>query len=152
MRILAIDPGTVNSAVVETYGGLYQTGRIIENKAVYGVLVAGLYDLIVLEFIQNYGMGFGRSVIDTIAWCGKFERDAEIKGLKVVRVARPTVKAHVTGTARSKDPDVRRALMQRYGGTKKGEPLHGVVKDQWAALALATYAYEAAQKDGIKEW
>lgn len=52
---------------------------------------------------------------------------------------RTTIKARLCGTVSVGDPDVRRALIARYGGTKKGEPLGEIVSHMWSALGVATY-------------
>src|SRR3990167_5377382 len=137
MRILAIDPGTTQSAWVLFDGAIRGKG-IESNRSMLGVIQAMIrptvVDLVAVEFVQCYGMAVGREVYETCWWAGMFGREAENLGFSVKRFGRPTVKSWVTGKGRAKDSDVRQALMMRYGGTKKGDPLHGVVKDIWAAL------------------
>lgn len=56
----------------------------------------------------------------------------------VYLISRPTIKAVLCGTTKATDADIRDALIQMWGGTGKGEPLYGIKKDVWAALAAAT--------------
>lgn len=155
MRIFAIDPGTAQSAYVIFKNGLIQEKGIYPNPDIPVIIeTAAAIDLVAIEFIQCYGMAVGREVYETVWWAGRFgERASVCYGKdKVKRFARPTIKSFLTGIPRAKDPDVRRALMTRYGGTKKGEPLHGVANDMWAALAVAAYVYESSKTGTTEEW
>jgi hypothetical protein len=58
-------------------------------------------------------------------------------------VYRNAVKLHICGTPRAKDPNIRQALIDKYGapGTKKNPgPTYGVSSHLWSALAIADYA------------
>lgn len=153
MKILAIDPGTIHSAFV-----LYEDGKLLDKGILANENMAGhirdgsAVDVVVLEFIQAYGMAVGREVFETVCWCGKFMREAERRRFQVLRVGRPTVKSFVTGASRSGDSQVRQALLLKYGGAKKGEPLEGVKKDIWAALAVADYAHHTLRNGDFREW
>lgn len=156
MRILAIDPGTTKSAYVvfDTYANTVSKLKgINKNQELLSDLNNCFQaDLMAIEFIQSYGMPVGREVFETIYWSGKFALVAEQKGVPVKRVGRQKVKSFVTGIPRAKDKDVRQALMLIYGGSKKGEPLEGVKKDIWAALAVAHYVKEAIKVGKLEEW
>jgi hypothetical protein len=61
------------------------------------------------------------------------------------------VKLHLCGSSRAKDPNVRTALLDRFGGAgAKGTkaapgPLYGIAADLWSALAIAvTWTDQAA--------
>lgn len=153
MKILAIDPGTFRSAFV-VMNGTIQSKGILENKEMYLRLrkSTGTGDILAIEFIQSYGMPVGREVFETCAWCGVFEIVGKEQGWTTKRIARPKVKSFVTGIARAKDADVRRALITKYGGCKKGEPLGGIHKDMWAALAVADYVLEGLKIGRLEEW
>lgn len=161
--ILAIDPGSTQSAYV-----LFTQGKIIESAILPNAKLASIIeepasstsipwvtftpDIMVIEFIQSYGMPVGREIFETVFWTGKFALLAEQKNIPVKRVSRPAVKSFVCQIPKAKDQDVRRALILKYGGTKKGEPLHGIKKDLWAALAVADYSWEGMKSGNFKEW
>jgi hypothetical protein len=63
-------------------------------------------------------------------------------------VFRRDVKLHLCGSARAKDPNIRQALLDRFGpvGTKKAPgPLYGVKSHIWSALAVAVTASETKE-------
>jgi len=66
--------------------------------------------------------------------------------------ARPTIISHITGgVVGRKRGVIRRALMLRLGGTHKGEPLHGISKHKWDALAAGIYHSDGAKLGGV-DW
>lgn len=151
--ILAIDPGHVRSAWVRYDAELQlpQAFNIEDNETLLERIrteardyrTSGAVDRIVIEKVQGMGMAVGREVFETVYWSGRFHQAA--LPLDVIRVTRRDVKQHLCGTDRAKDPNVRRALMDRWPagkGTKRAPgPLYGISADVWAALAVAvTYA------------
>lgn len=144
MKILAIDPGPVNSAFV-----LMEDGRIIKfghptNDYLRQGLVdrGGEYGDLVIEKIESFGMAIGAEVMETIYWSGIF---AASYGLAYThRITRRAVKLHLCGSSRAKDSNVRMALIDRYGGEQaaKGRkacpgPLYGISSHLWSAVAVA---------------
>jgi hypothetical protein len=144
--ILAIDPGNTESAYV-----LWRDGKPVAHATLPNdELLANLYrwklDRLecVIEMIGHYGTGMpaGKDVFDTCVWIGRFiEAFGEER---CSRILRPTVKAHICGSAKAKDPNVRQAIIDKFGGKeaaigKKATPgpLYGVSGDAWAALAVA---------------
>lgn len=145
MRIIAIDPGpTVSAYVVLNDLHVEAAVRCDNDTALTAlVLAADGYDALVIEQIESYGMAVGREVFETVFWSGRFWQAAE--GLtKCVRLPRRAVKLHHCGSARAKDTNIRQALIDRYGGSRKAAigvkaspgPLYGVKNDCWQALAL----------------
>lgn len=146
MRILAIDPGNVQSAIVE----YCSTSKEIFDHAIYNnvVLLTFLSTLctvtsrvetVVIEKIASYGMPVGETIFETVFWSGRFAQ-AVMGSVKLERIERKEVKLHLCGTPRAKDGNVRQTLIDRFGpqGTKKKPGvLYGIKKDQWAALAVA---------------
>lgn len=145
--ILAIDPGNVQSAIVE-----WSEGRIIEggtgifpnadalemvrNFAEHTPYQTG--SVIACEMIASYGMAVGASVFETCVWIGRFWETAE--RLRFRRIFRKDIKMHVCGSMRAKDGNIRQALIDRLGapGTKKNPgATYGIKADLWAALAVA---------------
>lgn len=151
MTVLAIDPGTTESAYVI----LDAAERPVEFAKVCNTDLLGMLrhprdcgrwseiDVVAIEMIASYGMGVGAEVFETCVMIGRLvEAAAE---LVVHRVYRKDVKLYLCGSPRAKDTNIRAALIDRYGGkaaTKKGGPLHGITGDCWAALAVAlTYLH-----------
>jgi hypothetical protein len=148
--VIAIDPGSRISAFVM----LDRSGNIV-TKALKPneIIIEYLADLavtypgepLVIEKIESYGMAVGATVFDTVFWTGRFwQRWLECGQECAYRMPRKEVKMHLCGQMRAKDGNIRQALIDRYGpsrreamGTKKAPgPLYGVSKDLWAALAV----------------
>lgn len=94
-------------------------------------------DVLVIEQIAAMGMAVGESVFETCFWSGRF---VEAWSMEWTRLKRVPIKLHICGLARAKDANVRRALMDRFGGDcsiRKGGPLYKLAGDQWSALAVA---------------
>jgi hypothetical protein len=145
--ILAIDPGPVQSAWMaydleeETPLGF----GIVPNPEVLDLAVLSRPDLevVVIEKVEGFGMAVGVEVFETVFWTGRIAEAAARHGVKVRRLGRKAIKRHLCGTHRAKDPNVRQALLDRFGGSAaKGTkaapgPLYGVSSDVWSALAVA---------------
>ena len=149
--ILAIDPGPEESAFVfldtETARPFshwkwpnHQLLDLIRNRQ-----WPCADPTVVIEKVEGFGMPVGAEVFETVYWSGMFAEAAH--PLPVVRVGRKAVKLYLCGSVRAKDPNIRQALLDRYGGSvAKGTkshpgPLYGVAGDVWSALAVAvTYA------------
>jgi hypothetical protein len=152
MNRLGIDPGTTHSAFCIFDGARVLDSGWIENDAMRNRLLnprlgfAVQPDTVAIEMIASYGMAVGREVFETCLWIGRFY---ECSPAPVGLLYRKDIKLHLCGSARAKDPNVRQALIDRFGpvGTKKNPgPLHGVSKHIWAALAVAVLAHDAAEK------
>lgn len=143
-RILAIDPGTTESAWMFLVDGLPDGFGKAENAMVRRLLLASSHrpDVLVIEEVRSYGMPVGREVFDTVRWCGRFEEVAATLGLPVAWLGRKEIVVNLCGSAKAKDANVHRALLDRFGGDgAKGTkarpgPLYGVSGDVWSALAV----------------
>jgi hypothetical protein len=157
-RILAIDPGYEQSAVVRLDGGRVTFSETSPNQTVVHALswLPEGSDVVLIEQVASYGMPVGREVFETVHWAGRFHQTVFFNWddtTPVVRLPRKTVVTQICGSARAKDANVRQALIDRYGGSKaeavgtkaKPGPLYGVHGDQWAALALAVAWAEGAR-------
>ena len=153
--ILAIDPGTVQSAWIIFSGGRAERFGIQANVELLADLRSEtrwgrpLADVAVIEKIESFGMTVGAEVFETVHWSGRFTE--ALWPTPVVQLPRRAVKLHLCGSARAKDPNIRQALLDRFGGkaatgTKRSPgPLHGIHGDLWAALAVAvTFAETGA--------
>lgn len=148
--IFAIDPGTTESAWV-----LYAPGDELKPLRGFGKEAnatvldrcsgAGIYGLVdfVIEMVEGRGMPVGKETFETVFWIGRFYETLLRHGRGVNRIFRSTIKLRICGSARAKDSNIRRALIDRFGGQEaigtKRSPgvLYGVSKDVWAALAVA---------------
>jgi hypothetical protein len=148
LRIVAIDPGPVDSAVV-----VYMPeGKVptFHLKAPNHDLLTVLWDLggvqpadtvCVVEEMTSYGLTAGRSMFQTCVWAGRFAQHWKTRtGREVNWLPRPAIKVQLCGTPRAKDRDVREELIHRFGepGTKKAPGVtYGFAGDTWAALAVS---------------
>lgn len=153
MIILGIDPGPTLSAylVLDTEDYRIIDKGKVENDKLMELVKTGYFDLMVIEWIQNYGArliggkvrgGAGQTVFETCRIVGRLQQIAIDMGSKVELVYRTTIKAHITGMANANDKQVRSCLLDRYGekGTKSNPGrLYGINNDMFSALAVATY-------------
>lgn len=155
MKLLAIDPGTTQSAWV-----IIQDGQIIDkglesNDDILKRMLASMQfatpERLYIEMVASYGKPVGKHIFETCVWIGRFIQawQHELpKGWSYVY--RRDVKLHLCQDSRVKDSNVRAALIDLFGGdpkvaigTKANQgPLYGVKKDIWAALGVAITAYE----------
>ncbi len=158
--ILAIDPGTTESAYVWYEAGIIKRRAKLENRLLLAMLEAWakidvpaipdvpVVDSCVIEGIASYGRPVGAEVFTTAIWIGRFMQAwaAGHNGHPPVLVYRREVKRHLCGTDfRITDAIIRQRLIDLFGpgkavaiGTKKTPgPLYGLKSDEWSALALA---------------
>lgn len=148
MRILAIDPGNVESAFVVWNGEKIEHFGKFAN---YTLMVCIKefkfdYDQCAIEMVASYGMSVGQTIFDTCVWIGRFYENAHDVSL----VYRKDVKMHLCGQTRAKDSNIIQALKDRFGekGTKKNPGLtYGLSKDVWQAFALAVTFYDTRLKE-----
>ena len=147
MNIIAIDPGTIESAYVELdNGNLLSFGKVPNEKIIEEVLdESQLSDFVAIEMIASYGMAVGKEVFETCVWIGRFSLAAEWSmNRKPNLVYRREVKIHFCNSMKAKDGNIRQAIIDRYGGKDKAigkkntpGPLYGIKDDIWQALAIA---------------
>lgn len=156
--IIAIDPGSEQSAYVEYYkdGRVHSFGKRPNEELInwdvlrYSGKLSNSF--LAIEMIASYGMPVGASVFDTCVWIGRF---IQAWNGPYELVYRRDVKLHLCGQARAKDGNVRQAIIDRFGGKEKAigrkaspGPLYGVSGDTWQALAVAiTYSDNHARKE-----
>jgi len=161
MNILAIDPGTEESAILN-----YKDGKISDAAMWPNILLLELlgdHDMqprtgpadpeLCIENVASYGMAVGREVFETVFWIGRFYQQWKIATGRDPRlIYRRDIKLHLCGSARAKDKNIRQALLDKVGpqGTKKAPgPTYGIGKHLWSALAIAVYAAETTSTTGI---
>jgi len=153
LRILAIDPGTSESAYVVIGTNprikLLEYGTISNNDILELIshftltLREGeLHCQLLIEDIESFGMPVGWDVFQTVRWTGRFDREwwhLVKRGARYIK--RSKIKTALCGTTRAKDPNIRQALIDMWGpvGTKKSPGLiYGISKHLWSALAVGT--------------
>lgn len=149
--ILAIDPGTTQSAFVWYSAGRISDFGIVDNNQMIGILEQDSSPSIqvVIEMIASYGMAVGKEVFETVRWIGRFQQ-ASIYPDDVKFIYRKDVKIHLCGSMKAKDANIRQALLDKVGpqGTKKDPgPTYGISKDVWSALAVAVTYSETKQRE-----
>jgi hypothetical protein len=146
MNIVAIDPGPeVSGVVILSPERRIISAQILANTKIVADLRIGTpcpFPHVAIEMIASYGMPVGAEVFDTCTWIGRFE-EAYVHSDLTARYFRKDIKAHLCGTTKAKDANVRQALIDLLGppGVKKAPgPTYGIKSHLWAALALAIYA------------
>jgi hypothetical protein len=146
--IIAIDPGTVQSACVEWDGTKIHQADIWPNGLLLERLSGemGFEPILYIEMVQSFAMPVGREVFETILWIGRFYQEWTRSTLTEPKlVYRRDIKLHHCNSVKAKDSNIRQALIDKYGPPgKKANPgvTYGLKKDLWAAFAIATYASE----------
>lgn len=169
-HVLAIDPGNTQSAWVIIDADTCEPIRFAKepNEALHRHILTCPDEFqgvehVVIEMIASYGMAVGREVFDTCVWIGRF--DEAIRGHWYPPFSRPElvfrrdVKLHHCGTSKAKDPNVTRALVDRFapgssnfGKGTKAIPgwFYGFSKDVWQAYALAVLvADRLTRREGV---
>lgn len=158
MKILAIDPGNLQSAfaVLEMPDfKLYEFGKI-ENQDLIERLenLSKEVDTSAIEMIASYGMAVGKTVFDSCLWIGRFQQELLRSGLIPTLIYRSQEKMCLCKTMKAKDTNIRTALIDRYathdfkaGKGTKGNPdtFYGVSADVWQAIAVGVTYYEEAR-------
>jgi hypothetical protein len=145
--VLAIDPGTTHSGWVRFIDNAPECSGVVENHEVFDLLRRFACAPVAIEMIASYGMAVGAEVFETCVWIGRFIQAAGPDRVRLVY--RKDVKLHLCGSPRAKDPNIRQALIDRWGGkaeavgtVKKPGPLYGIKSHAWAALGVAVTAVE----------
>lgn len=164
MRILSIDPGPTNTAVLVWNTGtetIEYKGKIPTPEALV-IVQTTTADIVYCELLQCMGMAVGREVFETAYYIGEIRRICIDRGLKFKGVFRTEIKLHHCHTTKAKDGNIRQALLDRYadrrdkqgrlsGGSKKDPGrLFGVSEDIWSALAIATYAADKLRNTKVE--
>lgn len=129
MKILAIDPGNIESAYcvidIETYKPLYF--EKVENEYLKSWIYThdNLFDELVIEMVASYGMPVGETVFQTCVWIGRFVQQIDEIGKKYNYIYRKDEKINICHSMKAKDSNIRQALIDRFGivGTKKNPRL-----------------------------
>lgn len=153
MIILGIDPGNEQSAyaLVKDNYDIIDAGKV-DNLEMRKIIRTANFDLIALESIQSYGMPVGRSTFETCFMIGRIIQMAVDRKIRHYLYPRPKIAQGVVGQGgKYNDSTVRQALLVRFGGDKRGEPLNllkGGGSDKRSAYAVAVYHLDGAKLGG----
>lgn len=158
VRLLAVDPGTTESAWVHyelPVPGGPKVGRVLAcAKEPNEFILPKIFELhphiVVSEMVACYGMPVGEETFETVVFIGQLMERAQSNQIRFDRLKRLPVKMHLCKRANAKDTNIRRALIDKFGPDKavaigkKGKegPLFYVKDDMWAALAVAVTYHE----------
>lgn len=153
MKVLAIDPGTYKSGVVEiNHGKVIPIGDLPNEEVLRLVGCTDGYDAVVCEWIESYGMAVGKEVFETVFFIGRM---CQASSAHFHRTTRKEVKINFCNTHKATDSNIRTATIDRYGGAsavgKKSSPgpLFGVTGHMWQALAVGlTYIDQQKEESG----
>ena len=86
-------------------------------------------------------MAVGRSVFDTCFFIGELIRTCKDAGIPFTLYPRPEYTRRICGVGKVNDAVLRQALLLRFGGDRKGEPLFALkgCTDKRSAFAVAVY-------------
>ena len=153
MRILAIDPGPMQSAYIVLDGARVLEHGIVENVEFRQLLALRAMDPAIdacaIEMIASYGMPVGAEVFETCVVIGRLlEIWKRWHAADPARLPRLAVKQALCHDSRAKDAHIRAALIDHFGGPsciRKGGTLYKVKADEWAALGVAV-TYQRGQE------
>ena len=149
MKVLAIDPGNVLSALCIVDADTLKPllfGKFT-NETVYNDIrrmQVSENDRAVIEMVESYGMAVGKEVFETVFWIGRFY-EALQRRCPTFRIYRKEEKLHICHSFKAKDSNIRQALIDRFaqhdfkngkGTLKNKDFFYGFSKDVWAAYAV----------------
>lgn len=117
---LVLDPGNTETAFV--LFDLIQKTPLrwakIPNREIFEVIRAAAVP-VVSEFPYPRGQGVSWQTLATCREAGRFQRECEVLGLSWTEMDRADVKKHLcSGVKHPKDKDVRKALIDLFGGER----------------------------------
>ena len=158
MKILAIDPGNIQSAYCVIDADTYKPLEF--SKIKNEILELGFYnqnvykiDELVIEMIASYGMPVGKEVFETCVWIGRFVELARLQNIDVKYIYRKDEKMNICHNMKAKDSNIRQALIDRFGpvGTKKNPGwFYGFKADIWSAYAVGITYLDMRKRGEIK--
>ena len=168
MKVIAIDPGTTQSAwvIMDSETLVPEQAGIDENETLRKMLMSMKLcrvDRIVIEMVASYGMPVGKEVFETCVWIGRFYEALHIKCIHDPElIYRREEKLHICESPKANDATIRHALIDRFAehdlkfgrGTKKNQDwFYGFRQDMWAAYAVGLTFIETKliKKDLPKE-
>jgi hypothetical protein len=150
MRILAFDPGSVQSAHVLLRDGNPVDFGIEKNDILLTKVAEMEADLLAVEYMKARGMPTANEELATQFFAGRL---VQAWGRPWEPIYRQDVKLCICEDSRAKDSNIRQALIDLFGGkeaaigTKKNPgPLYGISKDVWSALAIGITCFSQIER------
>lgn len=157
MKILGIDPGTVDSGYV-VFNPLdmqvIESG-VVSNEELLQSNVFDDADIICIEMIASYGMPVGQTTFETILWIGRYVQVCIFKNKKFeLLYKKKDINPTLCYSNKAKDANIRQAILDLFPATGGGSvpqkgtksnpgPLFGVSSHAFSALAVAlTYSIQ----------
>ena len=136
--ILAIDPGTTESAyvVIRDDYSIIDYGKMLNGNVIEMIKTKTTFYPMVIEMIASYGMPVGQEVFETCVWIGRF---IQASRKETQLIYRKDVKLNICNSIKATDASIIKALKDRFGdkGTKANPGwFYGFSKDIWQAYAL----------------
>ncbi len=151
MVIIGIDPGSSESAfcLIRQDYSIAHAGKLL-NADLIGQLGTLQFSVAAIESIQSYGMPVGREVFETCYMIGRLQQKIHSLGGSFSLIPRPEYTRRICGCQKVNDAVLRQALLLRFGGDKKGEPLNLLkgASDKRSAFAVAVYKLDL-MKSGL---
>lgn len=142
MTVLGIDPGTTESgyALIDEHYSIIDAGKIPSDDIPLLIRDAGL-SAVCVESLACYGLAVGREVFETAYFIGEYRQVCKWEQVPFFLYPKPEYGPAITGVRKTTDSVLRQALLLRFGGDKKGEPLFKLKgsSDQRSAFAVAAY-------------
>jgi hypothetical protein len=121
---IAVDPGNEKSGVIRWFPdedavGAMQlvSGEIMPNEKLEALLVAGTYDVLLIETPKARGKPTSNEEMETLVWIGRFFHCAIARSKEWSMVWRNDVKMFLcNATAKITDANIRAALIDYFGG------------------------------------
>lgn len=148
MHVLAIDPGTSESAWVVydpdrkhiVMSGIDKNEKILKEVIDWAKVAMCNECEFVIEMVASYGMPVGKTTFETCLWIGRF---IERWGMEYHLTYRKQVCLHLCGKAAGvKDSNIIQRLKDMFEPElkprqKPKKALKGIARDMWQALAVA---------------
>lgn len=152
MNILGIDPGPVESAycLIDLDFHIHAAGKAPIKDVLEFLHTPEVPGWVAIESIQSYGMAVGRSVFDTCYTIGRVLQKCDDCVIPSYLYPRPEYARRICGVGKISDSVLRQALLLRFGGDKKGEPLFMLKgnSDKRSAFAVAAYHLDILNSGG----
>jgi hypothetical protein len=152
-KFLFIDPGNIESGVASVSNDGKIWANKVKNDDVFEIIDSQPFGetRFGIEMVASYGMPVGKTVFDTCVWIGRFfDYIKRKRGQEPDLILRQNIKLHTTHSNKANDAVIRQAMINRWGepGTKKAPgATYGFSKDQWQALAGATFMFDRTKLD-----
>lgn len=152
MKILAIDPGTTQSAYTVISADTFapcafakEDNDVVCQRMIDFCRTSESTPIVIIERLTSMGQRVGGEVFQTCEYVGYLTAYAQQNSASVYYITRKQEKKNLCNTLRCGDKEIRRALIERFArfdkkngkGTKKHPDwFYGFHADVWAAYAV----------------